>query len=159
MNRADLTPHGAVHMTVLGPTGERIAERFGTNTVVGGGRHLLAQLLTGAATHPQFKAAIGIDGTATTPDLTKLFQPDGVQPQPVTEVQAKDGTISLKATFPAAEKDRQIAETGLMLACTISDNLEERLYNRALVQPPLTLRSGEVLTLTWTLSFTAPGAS
>ncbi|HLO01496.1 MAG TPA: hypothetical protein VK191_00055 [Symbiobacteriaceae bacterium] len=159
MNRADLTPHGAVHLTVLGPDGKRTAERSGTNTVVGGGRSLLAQLLTGAATHPQFKATIGIEGAPTLPDLTKLLQPDGIQPQPVTEVQAKDGTISLKATFPAADKDRQIAETGLMLACTIDANLSETLYNRALVQPALPLRSGEVLTLTWTLSFTAPGAS
>lgn len=159
MNRADLTPHGAVRLTVLGPDGGQIAERSGTNTVVNGGRRLLAQLLTGAATQPQFKAAIGITGDPTQSDLTKLFQPDGVLPQPVTEVQAKDGTISLKATFQAAEKDREIAETGLMLACNIGSNLEETLYNRALVQPPLPLRSGESLTLTWTLSFTAPGAS
>jgi hypothetical protein len=149
--------YGHVTLEVTAPDGRLIARAEGTNTVVDGGRDLLAKLLAGKATAPAFEVAAGVLDSPTVADLTKLFNTDGLAEVAAT-VASSAGTVTLTGAFPAADKERSIKEAGLMLTC-MQDGLATRtLYNRALVKPAQTVRVGEVLTLTWTLGFAPPSA-
>lgn len=158
MAHEGLAIHGRVRLAVIRPDGS-VSEARGTNTVVDGGRQLVAQILSGVAGSPSFAIVAGVSDAETVPDLTKMMEPDGIEPVPVTDVKVKDGIITLKAAFPAADKERLIKEAGLMLSCKVGETEISTLYNRALVKPHQTVRVKEVLTLTWTLAFAPPGAT
>lgn len=154
MAREALSIRGYVELEVTRPDGS-VARASGSNMVVDGGRQLVAQLMTGQASSPAFAITAGISDEETVDDLTKLYEPDGLEPVIVEEPQIKDGIVTLKASFPPAEQERLIKEAGLLLTCKIGKKEEEvtTLYNRALVKPHQTVRNKEVLTLTWQLSF------
>ncbi|MFZ5816342.1 MAG: hypothetical protein ACOY93_13765 [Bacillota bacterium] len=157
MGHESLAIHGVVRLEVTRSDGT-VVRSEGRNTVVDGGRQMVAQLLSGAATGPSFAIAAGVSAEPTVPDLTKLYDPDGLEPVPVTEVRVKEGVVTLRASFPPAERERLIKEAGLMLTCTLGESQVTTLYNRALVKPHQTVRAKEVLTLTWTLAFAPQGA-
>ncbi len=155
-----LAIRGHVTLEVTRPDGTIIERAEGHNAVVNGGRQMVAELLAGQLYSPRFAIAAGISAEETVPDLTKLFEPDGLEPVPVTDVTIKDGIIRLKAAFPAAERERLIKEAGLMLTAVQGGDAETEqttLYNRALVKPHVTVRVKEVLTLTWQLAFAPQG--
>lgn len=150
-----LIGHLTLEITAGDGSGEVIARSDYRNTVVDGGRRLLAQLLSGEAAAPQFAIVAGIDGRDTLPDLTKLFNTDGLNPATAKRQAASPGQVKLKGSFPKADKERLIQEAGLMLTCTVGQTQISTLYNRVLVKPAQTVRADEVLSLTWTLSFAA----
>lgn len=152
MAREALVIRGYVQLEVVRPDGTVVMAE-GANSVVDGGRQLVAQLVTGLAESPRFAITAGISDAETVPDLTKLYEPDGLIPVAVTDVKIKEGIATLRASFPAAERERLIKEAGLMLTCKVGDEEVSTLYNRALVKPHQTVRVKEVLTLTWQLSF------
>jgi|GEM_PF-6652692 len=153
-----LAIRGHVLLEVTHPDGS--TERAeGHNSVVDGGRQMVAQLLAGLLQSPRFAITAGISAEETLPDLTKLFDPDGLEPVPVADVTIKDGILRLRASFPPADRERLIKEAGLLLTATHPDTTEvSTLYNRALVKPHVTVRVKETLTLTWQLSFAPQGA-
>lgn len=157
MGREALAIHGHVYLEVTRPDGS-VAVAEGTNRVVDGGRQLVAQLLSGAASNPAFAIVAGVSDAETASDLTKMIEPDGIEPVPVTDVTVKEGIVTLKGAFPTADKERLIKEAGLMLTCQVGDSTLSTLYNRALVKPNQTVRVKEVLSLTWTLAFAPPGS-
>lgn len=157
MGRELFAIHGHVKLEVTRPDGST-ATSEGSNTVVNGGRQLVAQLLSGAASNPSFAVVAGVSDAETAPDLTKMIEPDGIEPVPVSTVTVKEGVVTLKGSFPAADKDRLIKEAGLMLTCQVGEGSVSTLYNRALIKPNQSVGEKEVLTLTWTLAFAPPGA-
>lgn len=159
MGREALAIHGHVQLEVIRPDGS-VERTEGSNTVVDGGRQLVAQLLSGTASSPIFSIVAGVSDKETVSDLTKMIEPDGIEPVPIPmeDVKVKNGIITLKASFPAADKERLIKEAGLMISAKAGDSELSTLYNRALVKPNQTVRVKEVLTLTWTLAFAPPGA-
>ncbi|MDB4896880.1 MAG: hypothetical protein JWN15_3142, partial [Firmicutes bacterium] len=144
--------HGHVILEVTTASGMPGDSVEGTNTVVDGGRRLLANLLAGTAGSPAFEAVVGIGTGDTKPDMTTLYDTDGLSGVR-GELESADGKITLRGVFPAGEKERSLNEAGLVLTCRVGDKEETTLYNRAQVKPPLTVRVGEVLTVTWTLTF------
>lgn len=157
MAREAFTIRGYVELEVTRSDGS-VARAAGSNMVVDGGRQLVAKLLTGQAHSPTFAITAGISAAETAPDLTKLFDPDGLEPVTVTDVKIKNGIITLRGSFPRAERERLIKEAGLLLTCKVGEEDQTTLYNRALVRPHPTVRAKEVLTLTWQLSFAPQGA-
>lgn len=156
MAREALAIRGYVELEVTRPDGS-VARAWGHNMVVDGGRQLVAELLTGQANSPAFAVTAGISDAETVLDLTKLFDPDGLEPVAVTSSKIKEGIITLRASFPPAERERLIKEAGLMLTCKVGEDEVTTLYNRALVKPHQTVRVKEVLTLTWQLAFAPQG--
>lgn len=157
MARETLAIRGYVEVEVTRPDGS-VARAAGSNMVVDGGRQLVAKLLTGEVHSPIFAITAGVSDAETSADLTKLFDPDGLEPVTVTDVKIKDGIITLRASFPKAEQERLIKEAGLLLTCKVGEEDQTTLYNRALVRPNQTVRAKEILTLTWQLSFAPQGA-
>lgn len=150
---------GCVHLQVIGPDGSTVGEARATNTVVDGGRQLIAQLLAGVASSPVFQLTAGVEGMReTSPEMQQLYNVDGLTPVDVTEISAVGGEVRLKGAFPRADRDRTISEVGLILACTVNGEHVSRLYNRAKVEPAQVVRAKEVLTMSWTLTF-APQAA
>ncbi|MFZ5824102.1 MAG: hypothetical protein ACOY94_07230 [Bacillota bacterium] len=156
MAREPLVIRGYVEVEVTRPDGST-ARAAGSNAVVDGGRQLVAKLLTGEAQSPTFAITAGVSDKETVSDLTKLFDPDGLEPVTVTDVKIKDGVITLRGSFPKAERERLIKEAGLLLTCKVGEEEVTTLYNRALVKPQQSVRAKEVLTLTWQLSFAPQG--
>lgn len=159
MNRAAVILYGHAHLTVTGPDGTVRARAEAANTVLTGGLSLLAQLLAGEAGQPRFAAIVGVSQIPTQADMTIIVSPDGWLPAQVQELKATETQVTMKAIFAPAAADTVIHETGLELTCKLGAETEKtRLYNRAQVKPGLQVRSAEVLTVTWTLTF-APAAS
>lgn len=152
-----LAIRGELLLEITRPDGSQTEVRA-TNAVVDGGRQLVAQLLTGVARSPSFFIVAGVSEKETVADLTKLFDPDGLEPVQVTDIVAKGGIIQMKAAFPPAERERLIKEAGLMLACKVGESEVRTLYNRALIKPHQSVTVKDVLTLTWRLAFAPQGA-
>lgn len=156
---------GRLVLEVMAPDGRVICRRREQNTVLDGGRRLLALLLGDLATGPRFAVTVGTDTTTETkPDMTKLVAPGTIKSVPVKRTSVNNATVILHATFAEfADPETTIGEAGLLVTVkrrapgdTEFTTEETLLYNRVRVLgEKLTVQKGETLDLTWELSFAA----
>ncbi|WP_211246704.1 hypothetical protein [Cohnella pontilimi] len=144
---------GKVVIEVFDPGNELVSRTVAFNTVVDGGRALIAKLMSGEAKEPSFAIVAGISEKENSPDLTELYEPDGIEPLRVERVKSDSGNVVLSGSFKEADKDRQIREAGLELICLVDGTEFKTLYNRVRLKEATPVRKGQVLSMNWMLSF------
>lgn len=155
MGRETVSIAGRLLIDVRDPDGRLIGRRLGTNTVLSGGRQLLARMLAGQAQGPAFEVAVGTGSAATTPDMAALSEAAQLQPVAVETADTLANQVALQATFPLAAAAETIAEAGLLVTCATDTVTGPVLYNRVLIDPPLPLTAGQQLVTSWQLSFSS----
>ena len=144
---------GHLLLEVADGSGRVVHRCRGANTLLEGGRLMLARLLAGEAREPEFAMTLGGGDTDTSPTMRGLAKESAIRPVAVKKARTKEAVVILQASFPVAEAEETIAEAGLTVTYKTGLTTVTELYNRVRVQPALKLKAGETLSATWELSF------
>ena len=148
-----LSCHGLLSLNVYAADGSLRESCAVHNRVLSAGRAHVADSLLGVVRNQGFRLALGSSAEHKEDQKLETLHAPALEVA-VEKVSDKDGSVLLRAAV-VSEEDLSIAESGVIIIHERGSSRAKRqvLYNRAVLAKALTIKRGETLDVSWSLSF------